>query len=137
MQVKRVYQRVRGHYRLADYAPRWGIIAPDAQRRLEILGFWRRHGLAATCEAFKVSRRTLYLWRAKLKAEGGNAAALVPGSTAPKHRRRRVWPALLMAEVRRLRMAHPNLAKEKCMNCCCRSPQPASCGAPARAPSAA
>jgi hypothetical protein len=42
------------------------MIAPDAQRRLEIFGFWRRHGLAATCEAFQLSRRTLYLWRAKL-----------------------------------------------------------------------
>lgn len=52
------------------------MIAPDAQRRLEILGFWRRHGWAATCEAFKRSRRTLYLWRAKLRAEGGNVAAL-------------------------------------------------------------
>ncbi len=83
MQVKPIVHRVKGFYRLADYALRWGMIAPDAQRRLEILGFWRRHGLAATGEAFKVSRRTLYLCRAKLKAEGGNVAALVPGSTAP------------------------------------------------------
>jgi hypothetical protein len=72
MQVKAIVHRVKGFYRLADYALRWGMIAPDAQRRLEILGFWRHHGLAATGEAFKVSRRTLYLWRAKLKAEGGN-----------------------------------------------------------------
>ena len=102
MQVQHVGHKIRGFYRVADYALRWGMIAKDAQRRLEILGFWRRHGLAATCEAFKLSRRTLYLWRAKLKAEGGNVAALVPGSTAPKRRRRRQWPALLIAEIRRL-----------------------------------
>ena len=113
MQVKPIVHRVKGFYRLADYALRWGMIAPDAQRRLEILGFWRRHGLAATCEAFKLSRRTLYLWRAKLKAEGGNVAALVPGSTAPKRRRQRQWPAALVAELRRLRTEHPNLGKEK------------------------
>jgi transposase InsO family protein len=52
-------------------------------------------------------------WRAKLKAQGGNVAALVPGSTAPKRRRRRVWPAALIGEIRRLRTVHPNLAKEK------------------------
>lgn len=113
MRVRPIGQGVRGFYRLADYALRWGMIAPDAQRRLQILEFWRRHGLAAACEAFQVSRRTLFLWRAKLNAEGGNLAALAPGSTAPKHRRERQWPAVLVAEIRRLRQAHPNLAKEK------------------------
>jgi transposase len=113
MRIKPIVERVKGFYRLADYALRWGMIAPDAQRRLEILGFWRRHGLAATCEAFSVSRRTLYRWRAKLKAQGGNVAALVPGSTAPKQRRRRQWPAAIVTEIRRLRTEHPNLAKEK------------------------
>jgi transposase InsO family protein len=89
------------------------MIAPDAQQRLTILQFWQRHGLAATCEAFQVSRRTLYGWRAKLDAEGGNVAALVPGSTAPRQRRQRQWPAAVVAEIRRLRTVHPNLGKEK------------------------
>jgi transposase InsO family protein len=89
------------------------MIAPDAQQRLTILQFWQRHGLAATGEAFQVSRRTLYGWRAKLQAEGGNVAALVPGSTAPKQRRQRQWPAAVVAEIRRLRTVHPNLGKEK------------------------
>jgi len=113
MRVQHVGHQVRGFYRVADYALRWGMIAPDAQRRLTILQFWQRHGLAATCEAFQVSRRTLYGWRAKLQAEGGNVAALVPGSTAPKQRRQRQWPAALVAEIRRLRTDHPNLGKEK------------------------
>ena len=113
MQVQHVGHKLRGFYRLADYALRWGMIATSAQRRLEILGFWQRHGLAATQEAHAISRRTLYAWRAKLRAEGGNVAALVPGSTAPKRRRRRQWPAAVVAEIRRLRTVHPNLAKEK------------------------
>ena len=113
MRVQHVGHKIRGFYRLAGYALRWGMIAPDAQKRLAILEFWQRHGLAATCEAFKLSRRTLYLWRAKLQAEGGNVAALVPGSTAPKQRRQRQWPAALVTEIRRLRTLHPNLGKEK------------------------
>jgi len=113
MRVQHVGYQIKGFYRWADYALRWGMIATDAQRRLQILDFWQRHGLAAAHEAFTISRRTLYLWRAKLTAEGGNVAALVPGSTAPKHRRRRQWPAALVAEIRRLRTLHPNLAKEK------------------------
>src|SRR3954470_14727191 len=102
MRIQAIGRGVRGFYRLADYALRWEMIAPNAQRRLEILGFCKRHGMTATCEAFKVSRRTLFLWRAKLKAERGNVAALVPGSTAPKQRRNRQWPAPLIAEIRRL-----------------------------------
>jgi hypothetical protein len=86
MRVPHVGHKIRGFYRVADYALRWGMIAHDAQKRLAILDFWQRHGLAATGEAFKVSRRTLYLWRGKLRAESGNVAALVPGSTAPKRR---------------------------------------------------
>ena len=41
------WPKIRGFYRLAAYALRWGMIAPDAQQRLAILGFWQRHGLAA------------------------------------------------------------------------------------------
>ena len=109
MQVKPIVHRVRGFYRLADYALRWGMIAKSAQRRVEILGFWQRHGLAATQEAYVVSRRTLYGWRAKWRAEGGNLAALVPRSTAPKRRRRRQWPSALVSEIQRLRRVHPPL----------------------------
>ena len=113
MRLRYVGYKVRGFYRLADYALRWGMIAKSAQRRLEILGFWQRHGLAATQEAFGISRRTLFAWRAHLRQEGGNAAALVPRSTAPKQRRRRQWPAPIIAEIRRLRSTHPHLGKEK------------------------
>ena len=113
MRVQRIGSGVRGFYRLADYALRWSMIAPSVEQRLQVLAFWRRHGLAATADAFAISRRTLYLWQAKLRAEGGNVAALAPRSTAPKQRRQRQWPAAVVAEIRRLRTAHPNLAKEK------------------------
>lgn len=88
------------------------MIAKDCQRPLGILGFYRRHGLAATCEPFKLSRRALYLWRAKFKTESGNVAAPVR-VRPPNRRRRRQWPALLIAEIRRLRTLHLYLAKEK------------------------
>ena len=126
MQVQHVGHRIRGFYRLADYALRWGMIAPDAQRRLQILDFWRRHGLDATREAFQVSRRTLFGWRAKLKAEGGNLAALVPRSTAPKRRRQRQWPPALLEEIRRLRTLYPKLGKEKLHRLLNPSPTPTS-----------
>lgn len=113
MRVQHIGHKLKGFYRFGSYALRWSMIAPDAQQRLTILKFWGRHGLDAACEAFAVSRRTLFLWRAKLQAEGGNPAALAPGSTAPKQRRQRQWPTAILAEIRRLRSLHPNLGKEK------------------------
>jgi predicted DNA-binding transcriptional regulator YafY len=44
----------------------------EAERRLEILRFFDKHGLAATRDAFGVSRRTLYRWKATLQAQGEN-----------------------------------------------------------------
>lgn len=113
MQIHRAGYRVKGFYRLADYAFRWGMVHKDAAHRLKIFRFFERHGLAATLEAFDVSRRTLYHWKASLKAEGGNVSALVPASTAPSNRRHRDWPAAVVGEIKRLRRIHPNLGKEK------------------------
>src|SRR6266404_9354376 len=109
MQVRHIGRGIKGFYRIAKYALRWEMVHKDAQRRLEILKFWHTHGLAATVDAFRVSRRTLFGWKARWQAEG----ALTPGSTAPKHRRRREWPQTVIAEIRRIRKEHPNFAKEK------------------------
>ncbi len=42
----------------------------DAKQRLKILTFQENHGMAAACDAFKVSRRTLYRWRQTLREAG-------------------------------------------------------------------
>jgi len=109
VQVRHIGQGIKGFYRVARYALRWEMVHKDAQRRLEMLKFWHAHGLAGSLEAFKVSRRTLYAWKAKWKAEG----SLRAGSTAPKRGRRRNWAPAVIAQIRGLRTEHPNLAKEK------------------------
>ena len=78
MRVQHVGHKIRGFYRVAGYSLRWGMIAPDAQKRLTILKFWQRHGLAATQEAFKVSRRTLYWW------QNGIGAVLPHAARSPR-----------------------------------------------------
>ncbi|WP_423907799.1 helix-turn-helix domain-containing protein [Candidatus Spongiihabitans sp.] len=46
------------------------MTSKHAQERLKILGCFSDYGAAATCDAFNVSRRTLYRWKqcAKLAA---------------------------------------------------------------------
>ena len=109
MQIRHIGRGIKGFYRVAKYALRWGMVHKDAQRRLEIVKFWHTHGLAATVDAFKVSRRTLFGWKAKCQAQ----ASLAPRSTAPKRRRQRDWPQAVIAEIQRIRREHPNFAKEK------------------------
>jgi hypothetical protein len=113
MRIYHIGYRIRGLYWLANLGHLWEMTPKDAQQRLKILRFWDKHGLAATMDAFGVSRRTLFRWKAKLKAEGGNPAALITKSCAPKRRRSPKTDPRLVAEIRRLRELHPNLGKDK------------------------
>jgi transposase InsO family protein len=89
------------------------MITEKAKERAKILAFWKRHGLAATMEAYEVSRRTLFDWQAKLAGGKGKLESLNPGSTAPKVTRKRLWDARILEELKRLRFKRPNLGKEK------------------------
>ena len=113
MQTRWIGYRVKGFIAVADRALYWDMICKTAEQRYKILLFWRRHGLAATQEAYGVARRTLYAWRAQLTAGGGKPHGLTPRSTRPTKVRQRQWPTALIAEIRRWRGLHPNLGKEK------------------------
>ena len=88
------------------------MITPQAEERARTLTFWKKHGDAATKEAFGASRSTLFRWQAALRNNGGKLEVLVPKSTAPKTKRRRVIPkaveALIIAE-----RVHECIGKEK------------------------
>jgi transposase InsO family protein len=113
VQIRRIGYRIRGFLRAADRGLYWDMICKSAEQRLNVLRFWERHGLAAAQEAFGVSRRTLFAWRAQLRRGKGKPHTLTPGSTRPHRLRRRSWPLAVIEEIRRLRCAHPNLGKEK------------------------
>ena len=89
------------------------MIQDKAKKRVLILAFWEKYGTEAAVEAFKVKRRTLYLWQAKLKAGQGKLEALNDGNRAPKKKRTRLWDYRIIEELKRLRGEHPNLGKEK------------------------
>ena len=113
MRIGHMGYGIRGFYRIAKLGYLCCMTPKDAQRRLQILRFWDKHGLAATVDAFEVSRRTLYRWKKALHEAGGNPTALSPKSCAPKRRRKPVRDPRLVAEIRSLRRIHPNLGKDK------------------------
>ena len=114
MQIHRVGYGVRGFWKLNDYAIRYvRMVTDEAKKRAAILEFWERYGLEAAVEAFKLSRRTLYSWKAKRKAGKGRMESLNAGSRKPKRLRRRLWPVELVREIKILRTEHPNIGKDK------------------------
>jgi len=113
VRIRRIGYGIEGLEPVSDRALYWDMICESAEQRLKVLQFWERHGLAATQEAFSVSRRTLFAWQAQLRRGGGKPHVLKPGSTRPQHLRHREWPKALIQEIRRLRTEHPNLGKEK------------------------
>lgn len=114
MKIFNKFRGTKGFISIANYMLRFrDMITKEAQRRIKILTFWEKHGFEATKEAFEVSKRTLYLWREKLRAGKGNLQGLNPGSRSPKKRRKRLWDWRILEEIKRLRKDHPNLGKEK------------------------
>jgi transposase InsO family protein len=88
-------------------------ISETAALRLEALQFWSKHGIDATLDFYKVSRRTLYNWKHLYQERGGKAANLNNQSRAPKRRRVRQWSAEVMTRLRELRQCYPSLGAEK------------------------
>lgn len=104
---------IYGWGRIRRYAGRMENISEEAARRLEALRFWDKHGLEATQDFYKVSRRTLFRWKHLYKTSGCKPVSLTNQSRAPMQRRVRQWPAAVLARLRELRMSYPSLGAEK------------------------
>ena len=89
------------------------MITEQAKERCRILAFWEKHGTIATEEAFKIKERTLFLWQSNLKKGGGKLEALNSKKRTPRNKRKRIWDARILEEIKRLRGEHKNLGKEK------------------------
>lgn len=114
MQYQHIGHKIKGFYRTAKYALRYlDMISKKALYKAKILGFWAKHGLQATLDAFPVKRRTLFLWKRLLINSKGNNEALNELSKRPKTLRKRNWDTEIINKIRCLRSEHPNLSKEK------------------------
>ena len=114
MRIFNKFRHTKGFISTWQDVIRWrDMITKEAKRRYGILVFWGKHGIQATLDAFQVKKRTLFNWKRKLKTGNNKVESLNPGSRAPRAKRKRLWDARLLVELKRLRVAHPNLGKEK------------------------
>jgi transposase InsO family protein len=108
------YTGIKGFITLYNDALRYRyMITKKALERARILAFWEKYGLAATKDAFKVKRRTLFDWKHRFVLGGKIPEALNEKKRTPKTRRKRIWHPDVVAEIKRIRWEHPNLGKEK------------------------
>jgi len=89
------------------------MITEQAKERCRVLAFWKRHGTKATEEAFNIKRRTLFLWQSNLKKGLGKLEALNPKKKTPKNKRKRIWDIRILEEIKKIRVGHKNLGKDK------------------------
>jgi hypothetical protein len=89
------------------------MIQEEAKKRAKILTFWKKYDDDAVNEAYGVKRRTLFLWQKKLKAGNGKLESLNITKRTPKNTRKRSWDIRILGEIKRLRVKHKNLGKEK------------------------
>ena len=108
------YTGIRGFLKVYNDGLRFRyMIREEAIRKVKILTFWKKYGLEATIEAFKVKRSTLYLWQKKLKENKGRIEALNNKSRVPKNKRKRIIDPKVKEFIIQQRNKHPRLGKEK------------------------
>ena len=114
MRISNVNRGVRGSRTAQEYAIRFAyMITEEAKRRVKILVFWKKYGLAAVGEAYGVKERTLYVWQRTLEHGGGKLESLNCGSRAPKKKRQRRYDWRIVDEIKRFRATYPNLGEKK------------------------
>ena len=89
------------------------MITEQAKERVRILAFWEKHGTEAVEEAFRVKRRTLFLWQKSLRNGHGKLESLNPKKRIPKNRRKRSWNIRILEEIKHIREERKNLGKTK------------------------
>src|SRR3989338_6166258 len=113
MKIHSNYRGVKGFITAYNDAVRYRyMITEQALRKARILAFWEKHGLQATMEAFGVKRRTLFLWKRKLKQGGGKFESLNSKSRAPIVKRKRLWEVRIIEELKKLKEKHTNLTAD-------------------------
>jgi DNA invertase Pin-like site-specific DNA recombinase len=67
MQTDYYFHGLKGYARLKKFSYLFEMTTDEASKRYKIIKFYDKYGLEATKEAFNISRRTIYRWKAKLK----------------------------------------------------------------------
>jgi transposase InsO family protein len=89
------------------------MLQEKAKRKIKVLVFMEKHGLAATLDAFPHKRSTIFSWKKTLAENNGRLESLNEKSTRPKTYRKADWPEEIVKFIENQRTQHPRLGKDK------------------------
>jgi transposase InsO family protein len=89
------------------------MITPKALKKAKILAFWETYELQTTLDAFPIKRSTLFLWKQKFNEGDKIPESLNEKKRSPRTKRKRIWDARLIDEIKYQRDLHPNIGKDK------------------------
>jgi len=84
----------------------------EIKKRVKVIDFFDKYGLAATKEAFGVSRATIYIWKKRLKESDGKLSGLASKSKTPKNKRKRKVNKLIKEFIINYRWKYNGVGKE-------------------------
>ena len=84
-----------------------------AQKRMEIISFYFKHGELATKEAFGADRKIISRWKKRLTKSRGQLQSLIPISTCPHRVRQSQTPIEITEFIKSQREIHFRIGKEK------------------------
>lgn len=84
-----------------------------AKERLRIIEFYDEFGERAAIQAFKVNRKTIFVWKKRLKMSRNQLESLIPSSTTPLTTRKMLTHPKVLEHIKSLREQHPHIGKEK------------------------
>ena len=100
--------------RVRNNALRWRyMITKIAQRRALALTVWENHGIVASCDAFSVSRSTLYRWRKSVRKGRGHLTSLNPKRKERIKKNKRDTHWRIKEWLIEQRKEHPRIGKAK------------------------
>ena len=104
------------YFARGDYITLMKLISPKlsdpAEFRLHVLDHYYKHGYKSTCDAFDLSKSTLYDWKRIFEASGKKPFSLVPRSTRPHHTREMTTDYRLVEFIKAMRMEYGNVGKD-------------------------
>jgi putative transposase len=113
--VRYIYARIRGSKGVMPVISslRKFDESDIAKERMRIISFYGTYGEKATREAFGTNRKTISVWKKRIKSGNNHLVSLTPTSTRPKTVRSMLVDPRLIVFIRTLREQYPRRSKEK------------------------
>ena len=114
MKFIRISFGVKGFATVYNDAVKWShMLQEKTKRKIKVLVFMEKHGLAAALDAFPHKRSTVLGWKKTLKDNNGRLESLNEKSTRPKSYRKANWDNIVVRFIEEQRNLHPKIGKDK------------------------